>query len=66
MDKGPGLSPSHGNGPGFSGVSSFGNVSGLYLPTHHRNKWTQKTKSRFIAVKDQKSERAVYDPLVCN
>jgi hypothetical protein len=37
-----------------------------YLSTRHRKKSTQKTKSRFIAVKDQKSERAVYDPLVCN
>jgi hypothetical protein len=32
-----------------------------YLPTRRRKKWSQKIKSRFIAVKDQKSERAVYD-----
>jgi hypothetical protein len=37
-----------------------------YLPTRRRKEWSQKMKSRFIAVKDQKSERAVYEPLVCN
>jgi hypothetical protein len=37
-----------------------------YLPTRHRKKWTRQIKSRFITVKDQTSETAVYDPLVCN